>query len=224
MRILVVEDNPSLATQVVSALGEQGYAVDHVDDGERAWYLGDVENYSLIVLDLGLPSLDGLSVLGRWRESGNRTPVLVLTARDTWRDKVNGLRTGADDYLAKPFEMEELMARVEALIRRSSGHATAIIECAELALDPALKRVTLSGKMIALSALEYRLIAYLIQNQARVVSKRMLNDFLYQIDAEPDSNAIEVLINRCRKKIGSERIRTLRGHGYQLVDPNGDQD
>jgi two-component system, OmpR family, response regulator len=218
MRALVVEDDLDLNAQLHRSLEHHGYAVDTCGNGNDAWFLGETEQYDVVILDLGLPGMDGLSVLGRWREKGLAFPVLILTARDTWREKVTGLRAGADDYLAKPFEMEEMLARIEVLTRRAAGHATAIIRCASLELDPARQRVTEHGRAIEFSALEYRLMAYMINHQNQVISKTTLTEHLYHQDFNKDSNVIEVLINRCRKKLGDHNIRTLRGQGYLLGD------
>ena len=218
MRALVTEDDLDIARQIKDTLQLHGFAVDVSGDGNEAWFLGDTESYDVIVLDIGLPSLDGLSVLSKWRENGNTTPVILLTARDTWREKVLGLRSGADDYLAKPFEMEELLARIEVVVRRAAGHAHSIIQCGELALEPARQRVTQSGIPMDLSALEYRLIAYLIHHKNTVIAKTELNEHLYQQNFDRDSNVIEVLVNRCRKKLMATTIKTLRGQGYLLED------
>lgn len=216
MRVLVVEDDRTIAEQLRDALSAHGFAVDIAVNGKDAWFLGETESYDVAILDLGLPEQDGLSVLSNWRKTGINLPVLILTARHTWREKVTGLRTGADDYLVKPFEMEELLARVEVLIRRASGHASPIITCGDLELDPASQRITLAGKHIELSALEYRLISYLMHRPNDVVSKTVLTEHLYDQDFNHDSNVIEVLINRCRKKLGPHWIKTRRGQGYVL--------
>lgn len=216
MRVLVVEDNIQAAEQISRSLSGHGFAVDVTHDGNDAWFQGDTEDYDLAILDLGLPGKDGLSVLTEWRRAGNKVPVIILTARDTWREKVTGLRTGADDYLVKPFEMEELLARVEALVRRSNGHASAILTCGELELDATSQRVSLSGVHLDLTSLEYRLISYLMNHQGEVVSKATLTEHLYQMDYEHNSNVIEVLVNRVRKKMGTQQIQTRRGQGYQL--------
>lgn len=216
MRALIVEDNPQAAQQIERALTGHGFAVDVSHDGNDAWFLGDTEEYDIIVLDLGLPGRDGISVLTDWRRGGNKVPVIILTARDTWRERVTGLRAGADDYLVKPFEMEELLARVEALVRRSKGHASSVIRCGELEIDTARQRASLHGQQLDLSALEYRLLAYLINHQGEVVSKATLTEHLYQMDFEHNSNVIEVLVNRVRKKMGTNHIQTRRGQGYQL--------
>jgi two-component system OmpR family response regulator len=216
MRVLVAEDDAGLARQIVGALTRAGYAVDSADDGEDAWFLGDSEPYDAAVLDLGLPTLDGLAVLQRWRQAGRAMPVLILTARGSWREKVTGLREGADDYLAKPFEMEELLARLEALLRRAAGHASPLIAVAGLTLDPAAQRVTKEGVALDLTALEYRALAYLMMHPGRTVSKTELSEHIYGHDEDRDSNVIEVLINRLRKKIGAGLIQTRRGQGYAL--------
>ncbi|CAM3794777.1 MULTISPECIES: response regulator transcription factor [Pseudoalteromonas] len=218
MRALVVEDDQQAAQQISDALNKHGFAVDVSHDGNDAWFIGDTEEYDIAILDLGLPGRDGLSVLTDWRRGGNKMPVLVLTARDTWREKVNGLRAGADDYLIKPFEMEELLARVEALVRRAHGHASSVIACGSLELDTASQRATLYGRHLDLSALEYRLLAYMINRVGQVVSKATLTEHLYQMDFEHNSNVIEVLVNRVRKKLGTEHIQTRRGQGYVIND------
>jgi two-component system OmpR family response regulator len=218
MRILVIEDNQDVARQVGETLEEELYVVDIAHDGEQGWFLGDTETYDAVVLDLGLPILDGLTVLQRWRYSGNQVPVLILTSRDTWREKVSGLRAGADDYLAKPFELEELLARVEALIRRSSGHANPILRCGPVELDTNSARVTLRGHHINLTAQEYRALQYLMQHQDKVVSKPELSEHIYEQEIERDSNVIEVLINHLRNKLEPDLIKTRRGLGYQLKE------
>ena len=216
MRVLVVEDNQEVARQIMEALEQEFFVVDIASDGEQGWFLGDTESYDTVILDLGLPKLDGLSLLQKWRDNGNRVPVLILTSRDTWRQKVTGLRTGADDYLSKPFKLEEVMARVEALIRRSSGHAHPLLRCGRLELEPVSARVTLDGAPVNLTALEYRTLQYLMQKQDCVVSKSELSEHIYGQDLERDSNVIEVLINHLRRKLGPTLIETRRGLGYQL--------
>ncbi len=216
MRALVVEDDPAGAEQLRQALTDHGFAVDIASNGRDGWFLGDTESYDIAILDLGLPERDGLSILSDWRQAGNNMLVLVLTARDTWREKVSGLRAGADDYLVKPYETEELLARVEALVRRAGGHSSPVIKCGALELDPASQRITREGRYVVLSALEYRLVAYLMYHQQEVVSKSTLTEHLYDQDFDHDSNVIEVLVNRVRKKLGSDYIRTRRGQGYQL--------
>ena len=216
MRILVVEDNKEVARQIMTALEQELFVVDVAYDGEEAWFLGDTESYDTVILDLGLPKLDGLSLLEKWRHTGNQVPVLILTSRDTWRQKVNGLRVGADDYMAKPFELEEVLARVEALIRRSSGHANPRLKCGRLELEPLSARVTLDGAPVNLTALEYRALQYLMQKQDCVVSKTELSEHIYTHDLARDSNVIEVLINHLRRKLDPALIETRRGLGYQL--------
>ena len=219
MRVLVVEDDPHVARQLQATLRKGGYTVDLARDGEEGHFLGKTEPYDAVVLDLGLPVIDGLTVLERWREAECNMPVLILTARDTWREKVTGLRTGADDYLAKPFEPEEVLARVEALIRRASGHASPVLECGPLRLDTSTHRVTLAGSLVELTAMEFRALSYLMHHDGKVISKTELIEHLYGQDFDSDSNVIEVLINRLRRKLDADRIQTHRGRGYQLVVP-----
>lgn len=221
MRVLVVEDDVRIAGQVTETLRGAGYVVESADEGEEAQFLGETEDYDAVVLDLGLPGVDGLTVLQRWRAAGRAMPVLVLTARDTWRDKVTGLRAGADDYLAKPFELEEMVARVEALIRRAAGHASPVLTCGQIQLDTAAGRVTFAGKPITLTALEYRTLSYFMHHMGRIVSKTELTEHIYGQDFDRDSNVIEVLINRLRQKIGRAFIETHRGRGYRMVAPAG---
>jgi two-component system OmpR family response regulator len=218
MRVLLIEDNPQVARQVKDALEEELYVVDIVHDGKQGWFQGDTEAYDVAILDLGLPILDGLTVLKRWRDGGNSVPVLILTSRDTWREKVAGLRAGADDYLAKPFELEELLARVEALIRRASGHANPILSCGPLQMDTGAARVTFRGQHTNLTAQEFRALQYLMQHQNNVVSKSELSEHIYEQETERDSNVIEVLINHLRNKLDPMMIKTRRGLGYQLIN------
>jgi two-component system OmpR family response regulator len=220
MRILVVEDNTDVSRQIKSALTHELYVVDIAFDGEEGLFLGETEPYDAIILDLGLPKLDGLSILQRWRSSGNEVPVLILTSRDTWREKVTGLRAGADDYLAKPFEFEELLARLEALIRRSSKQANPALACDNVVLDTNTARVTMDGNLVELTALEYRTLDYLMQHPGKVVSKTELTEHIYDQNFDLDSNVIEVLINRLRRKLKADLIRTRRGLGYQLKTPD----
>jgi len=219
MRILVVEDNTDVTRQIKSALTQELYVVDIAFDGEEGLFLGETEPYDAIILDLGLPKLDGLSVLQRWRSAGNEVPVLILTSRDTWREKVTGLRAGADDYLAKPFEFEELLARLEALIRRSSKRASPALACGNVVLDTNSARVTMDGNLVELTALEYRTLDYLMQHPGKVVSKTELTEHIYDQNFDLDSNVIEVLINRLRRKLKADLINTRRGLGYQLMTP-----
>ncbi len=216
MRILVIEDNPDVARQIRETLEDELFVVDVAQDGEQGWFMGDTETYDAVVLDLGLPKLDGLTLLQRWRTAGNQVPVMILTSRDTWREKVAGLRAGADDYLSKPFELEEMLARVEALIRRAAGHASPVLKCGPLELDMATARVTLRGQHINLTAQEYRALQYLMQKEGMVVSKPELSEHIYEQEIERDSNVIEVLINHLRNKLDPSIIKTRRGLGYQL--------
>ncbi len=220
MRLLVVEDDPDLNRQLATALTDAGYAVDTAGDGEEGHFLGDTEPYDVVILDLGLPVMDGVSVLESWRRNGRKMPVLILTARDRWSDKVAGFDAGADDYVAKPFHMEEVLARVRALLRRSAGHASSELQCGAVALDTRSARVTVDGTAVKLTSLEYRLLAYLMHHQGRVVSRTELVEHLYDQDFDRDSNTIEVFVGRLRKKIGSDMIRTIRGLGYCLAEPD----
>lgn len=219
MRLLVVEDDADLNRQLVTALGEAGYAVDKAFDGEEGHFLGDTEPYDAVILDLGLPKLDGLSVLENWRRDGKTMPVLILTARDRWSDKVAGIDAGADDYVAKPFHMEEVLARVRALVRRAAGHASNEIICGPIRLDLRAGRVTVDGGPIKLTSHEYRLLSYLLHHQGKVISRTELTEHLYEQDFDRDSNTVEVFVGRLRKKIGSDMIETVRGLGYRLGDP-----
>ncbi len=216
MRILVVEDDTDLNRQLVTALTEAGYAVDTAYDGEEGHFMGDTEPYDAVVLDLGLPTLDGLSVLENWRRDGRSMPVLILTARDRWSDKVAGIDAGADDYVAKPFHMEEVLARVRALVRRAAGHASNEITCGSVRLDLRAGRVTVDGTPIKLTSHEYRLLSYLMHHQGKVISRTELTEHLYEQDFDRDSNTVEVFVGRLRKKIGSDMIETIRGLGYRL--------
>ena len=218
MRILVVEDNKEVARQIKDSLEQELFIVDVAYDGEEGWFLGDTEPYDAVILDIGLPKLDGLSLLQKWRLASNRVPVLILTSRDTWREKVAGLRAGADDYLAKPFEFEEMLARVEALIRRASGHASPVLKCGPIELEPVSARVTMSGAPVNMTALEYRALQYLMQKKGAIVSKSELSEHIYGQDLERDSNVIEVLINRLRSKLNPALIQTRRGLGYLIKE------
>jgi two-component system, OmpR family, response regulator len=218
MRILVVEDEPKISESIVAVLTGAGYTADITANGEDAWFRGDTEDYDLVILDLGLPKMDGLAVLKRWRGAGRMMPVLVLTARGTWPERVEGIDAGADDYLAKPFHIEELMARVRALIRRASGHGSPVIEAGALALDTRQMRVMVNGAQVAVSPLEYRLIAYLLHHKGRVVPPTEIIEHLYGDDAARDANALEALVTRLRKKLGPDLIETRRGFGYLVAD------
>lgn len=218
MRILLVEDEPTIAANVSAALDGSGYQTRVATDGEEAWFLGDTEEFDLVILDLGLPKMDGLAVLKRWRAEGRQMPVLVLTARGAWTERVEGIDAGADDYLAKPFRIEELIARARALIRRSAGHASPIIESGPLSIDTRQMRVMIDGVSLNVSPLEYRLIAYLLHHKNRVVAPGELIEHLYGDDDARDANALEAVVTRLRKKIGADVIQTRRGFGYVIAD------
>ncbi len=220
MRVLVVEDEARIADDVARGLAAAGFVVETVSDGEEALFRGDTEDFDVVVLDLGLPKLDGLSVLKRWRQGGRRMPVIALTARGSWMERVEGIEAGADDYLPKPFRMEELVARVRALVRRASGHASSVIAAGPLILDERRMQVSVDGIPVDLAPLEYRAVAYLLHNQGRVVSQGELSEHIHGLDDAFESNAIEALIARVRRKIGSDVIRTRRGFGY-LIDGGG---
>jgi two-component system OmpR family response regulator len=223
MRILLVEDDTDLQRLLKRSLVDAGYVVDSAGDGEEGHYLGDTEPYDVVILDLGLPKMDGVRVLEKWRKSGRTMPVLILTARDRWSDKVAGFDAGADDYLAKPFYTEELLARVRALLRRAAGLATSEIEVGPLRLDTRTSRVTLDGNPIKLTSLEYRLLAYLAHHKGRVVSRTELVEHLYDQDFDRDSNTIEVFVGRLRRKLDANLIQTVRGLGYCLDIPGAVQ-
>ncbi|GLR82595.1 response regulator transcription factor (plasmid) [Azospirillum oryzae] len=219
MRVLVVEDTPELARQLKQRLEGEGYAVDTAGDGEEGRFLGETEPYDAVILDLGLPKVDGLTVLRSWRRAGMAVPVLILTARDAWNEKVQGIDAGADDYLAKPFSMEELLARVRALIRRAKGHATAEIACGGVVLDTRSGRVTVDGEPVELTAFEYRVLSYLMHRKGQVVSRTELIEHVYAQDFDRDSNTIEVFVGRLRRKLGTDVIKTVRGQGYRADEP-----
>jgi two-component system, OmpR family, response regulator len=223
MRILVVEDDADLNRLLCSALKEAGYVVDSAKDGEEGHFLGDTEPYDAVILDLGLPVMDGLKVLEKWRKAGKMMPVLILTARDRWSEKVSGFDAGADDYVTKPFYTEEVLARVRALLRRAAGIATSEIEIGPLRLDTRAARVTVNGNPVKLTSLEYRLLAYLAHHKGRVVSRTELVEHLYDQDFDRDSNTIEVFVGRIRKKLGVNAIQTLRGLGYRLSEDLSDE-
>ena len=216
MRILLVEDDPDLSRQLKVSLSDAAYAVDHAPDGEEAQFLGETEPYDAVILDLGLPKVDGVSVLERWRRGSMTTPVLILTARGAWSEKVAGFDAGADDYLTKPFHTEELLARLRALVRRAAGHAAPSLSCGGLRLDPRAARASVNGEPVKLTSLEYRLLHYMMMHQGRVIGRTELVEHLYDQDFDRDSNTIEVFIGRLRKKIGPDRIETARGLGYRL--------
>jgi len=216
MRILVVEDDKDLNRQLVESLTEAGYVVDMAFDGEEGHFLGDTEPYDAVILDIGLPELDGISVLEAWRREGKTMPVLILTARDRWSDKVSGIDAGADDYVTKPFHVEEVLARIRALIRRSVGIASTEIEIGPIRLDTKLSRVTVDGKNIKLTSHEFRLLSYLMHHQGKVISRTELVEHLYDQDFDRDSNTIEVFVGRLRKKLATDLIETVRGLGYRI--------
>lgn len=218
MRVLVVEDDKDLNRQICEALGEAGYVVDTSFDGEEGHFLGDTEPYDAVVLDIGLPQMDGLSVLEAWRRDGKVMPVLLLTARDRWSDKVQGIDAGADDYVAKPFHMEEVLARLRALVRRAAGHASNEIVAGSVRLDVRGGKVTVSGKSVKLTSHEFRLLSYMMHHKGKVISRTELTEHLYDQDFDRDSNTIEVFVGRLRKKLPDECIQTVRGLGYQVMD------
>jgi two-component system OmpR family response regulator len=216
VRVLVAEDEALLAQQLAAALTGAGYAVDCALDGEQADFFATTEPYDAVVLDLGLPKLDGLTLLRRWRDAGISVPVMVLTARGSWHEKVQGIDTGADDYVSKPFRMEEVLARLRALIRRASGHAHPEIRCGTVALDSRLACVTLNGVPVKLTSHEFRVLSYLMHHRDRVVSQSELTEHIYAQSFDRDSNTVEVFIARLRRKLGASFIRTVRGLGYRI--------
>jgi DNA-binding response OmpR family regulator len=218
MRVLLVEDDRRIAADVERALAAAGYVVDRESKGEEAWFRGDTEDYTAIILDLGLPGMDGLAVLKRWRASGRTTPVLILTARGSWSERVDGIDAGADDYLPKPFQMEELLARLRSVLRRSAGRASSVVTIGDVSLDERQMKVSVRGVPINLSALEYRVLAYLIHQRGRVVSQLELGENIHGTDDAHDSNAIEVLVGRLRRKLGIDLIQTRRGFGYLIPE------
>lgn len=218
MRILLAEDDRRIAADLAKALRANGYVVEVVGDGEEAWFRGDTEDYTAIVLDLGLPKMDGLSVLKRWRAEGRQTPVLILTARGSWAERVDGIDAGADDYLPKPFQIEELLSRLRAIIRRASGQAASVVSIGDVTLDERQMKVSVRGIPVALSPLEYRVVAYLMMRRGRVVSPSELDENVYGHGEEHGSNALEVLVGRVRRKLATELIETRRGFGYIVPD------
>lgn len=221
MRILVVEDDVNLNRQLTEALKENGYVVDQAFDGEEGHYLGEGEPYDAVILDIGLPEMDGITVLEKWRTGGRTMPVLILTARDRWSDKVAGIDAGADDYVAKPFHVEEVLARIRALIRRAAGHASSEIACGPVRLDTKTSKVTVNGVQMKLTSHEFRLLSYLMHHMGEVVSRTALVEHMYDQDFDRDSNTIEVFVGRLRKKMGVDLIETVRGLGYRMQGPNG---
>jgi two-component system OmpR family response regulator len=222
VRVLVVEDDADLSRQLKAVLTEAGYAVDTAPDGEEGHFLGDTEPYDAVVLDLGLPVIDGVTVLKRWRRAGRNMPVLILTARDRWSEKVAGFDAGADDYVTKPFQIEEVLARIRALIRRAAGHSSGELECGGLQVNSGSGRVTVDGDPVKLTAQEFRLLDYLMHHKGKIVSRTELTEHIYDQDFDRESNTIEVFVGRLRKKLGGDYIKTLRGLGYKLSPP-GDE-
>lgn len=216
VKILLVEDDENLSHQVASALKAAGYVVERAADGEEGHYQGDVNDFDAIILDLGLPKIDGVEVLRRWRHSGRNMPVLILTARDRWSEKVAGFDAGADDYLAKPFHMEELQARLRALIRRNSGQASPVLISGPVRMDTRISAVTCEGKPVSLTAFEYRLLRYLMHRAGQIVSRAEIIDHIYDQDFDRDSNTVEVFIGRLRRKLAPDAIETVRGQGYRM--------
>lgn len=220
MRVLIVEDEPTLGRQLRDAFAAEGFIAELTDDGEEAQYLGEVEDYDAVVLDLGLPNIDGLSVLSHWRASGRKTPVLILTARGRWPEKLAGFNAGADDYLTKPFEMQEVVVRIRALIRRSAGLVETALSCGPLMLDTTSGNVTVDGRSLQLTAQEFRILSYLMHHPGKVISRSELIEHVYDRDSDRDSNVIDVLIGRIRKKMSINLIQTVRGLGYRLAQPD----
>jgi two-component system OmpR family response regulator len=218
MRLLLVEDDRRIASDIEGALKAAGYVVETVRDGEEAWFLGDTEDYGAVILDLGLPGMDGLAVLKRWRANGRHMPVLILTARASWAERVDGIDAGADDYLPKPFRMEELLARLRSIIRRTAGRASSEVSYGDITLDERQMKVSVRGVPVALSPLEYRLVVYLLTHRGRVVPQHELEENVYGHGEDHDSNALEVLIGRVRKKMGPGLIETRRGFGYLVPE------
>ena len=218
MRILLAEDEAQLSREIANSLAQSGYAVDCAIDGENADFLAQTEKYDAIILDLGLPKVDGLTILRRWREAGIVTPVLILTARASWTDKVRGIDFGADDYVAKPFKMEEVLARLRALIRRASGQINPELRCGSVVLDSSAAKVTVDGATIRLTSHEFRVLSYLMHHRTRVVSQSELTEHIYSQGFDRDSNTVEVFIARLRRKLGASFIKTVRGLGYQIQE------
>lgn len=219
MRILVVEDDAHLNRQLSEALKENGYVVDQAFDGEEGHFLGDTEPYDAVILDIGLPTMDGITILENWRANARTMPVLILTARDRWSDKVAGIDAGADDYVAKPFHVEEVLARIRALIRRAAGHASSEIVCGPVRLDTKSSKATVNGEALKLTSHEFRLLSYLMHHMGEVVSRTALVEHMYDQDFDRDSNTIEVFVGRLRKKMGVDLIETVRGLGYRMQAP-----
>jgi two-component system OmpR family response regulator len=218
MRVLLVEDDRRIAGDIARALEAAGYVAEIVSDGEEAWFRGDTEDYGAVILDLGLPKMDGLAVLKRWRAGGRSMPVLILTARGSWAERVDGIDAGADDYLPKPFRMEELLSRLRAIVRRASGQAASVVTIGDVTLDERQMKVSVRGVPVALSPLEYRVVAYLVMRRGRVVPQAELDENVYGPGEDHGSNALEVLVGRVRRKLGVDLIETRRGFGYTVPD------
>ena len=216
MRVLIVEDEPALSDHLARSVGAAGYAVDTASDGEKADFAVRTETYDAMLLDLGLPRIDGLTLLRGWRESGLQVPVLVLTARGSWHETVDGIDSGADDYVGKPFRMEEVLARLRGLIRRASGKPSQVLQNGSVSLDPRLARVTHDGAVVKLTGHEFRVLSYLMHHSDRVVSQGELTEHIYAQDADRDSNTVEVFVARLRRKLGASVIETVRGLGYRM--------
>jgi len=218
VRVLVVEDEARLSRQLAASLAGAGYVVDCAADGARGDFLVQTERYDAVILDLGLPKIDGLTLLRRWRDAGIGVPVLILTARGSWHEKVQGIDSGADDYVAKPFRIEELLARLRALIRRAAGHVTAELRCGPVSLDPRAPKATVDGRPVKLTSHEFRVLSYLMHHRGRVVPQSELSDHIYAQDTDRDSNTVEVFVARLRRKLGTTLIETVRGLGYRVND------
>jgi two-component system, OmpR family, response regulator len=217
MRLLVIEDDPLISRDIIAHLTKAGYVVDQASNGTDGWHLGDTEDFAAVILDLGLPDMDGLAILKRWRSEGRQMPVIILTARGNWEERVEGIDSGADDYLVKPFRMAELIARLRAIIRRTAGQPNPIMSSGSITIDTRSRKVEVDGLPVELSPLEYRCLSTLMLNRSRAVSQLELTDQLYSQDFERDSNSIEVLISRLRRKLGQDVILTRRGYGYQIA-------
>lgn len=217
MRVLIVEDDSRIAEDVKNAVQAAGFVADITGDGDDAWFVGATEPYDAVILDLGLPGVDGLTILKRWRADGYTFPVLILTARSAWQERVDGIDAGADDYLVKPFQIQELVARLRAIVRRSSGLASTTITIGPLSIDTKMMSVTVADRPVQLTPLEYRLVAYLAHHPDRVITQTELSEHLYAYDGEKDSNAVEVLVGRVRRKLGADLIETRRGFGYLMT-------
>ncbi|MFT6074612.1 MAG: DNA-binding response OmpR family regulator [Yoonia sp.] len=218
MRILVVEDEARIAGLIADVLHSEGYIAEIATDGEDGWEKGGTETYSAAILDIGLPRMDGISVLRNWRKEGVNLPVMLLSAKSSWNERVEGIDAGADDYMVKPFQMEELLARLRALLRRNSVQKMTALSVGDLQLDLLQMRITMEGRRIKVTPLEFRLLSYLLHHKGQVITQSVLAENIYFRDQEPDSNAIEVLVGRLRRKLGSDLIKTKRGFGYVIPE------